>query len=96
VRNSPIGFSPDLRLKGDMFDLPIKYERVFWTNYDVEQPEIENINSYPKTVTRINKQEAKEIKGYEKDYHVHSLVRNSLPSNYVHHIIKPIVEKHNT
>lgn len=90
VRSSPIGFSPDLRLKGDMFDLPIKYERVFWSNYEIEQPEIVNQNSYRYNVQKINKQKATELKGYAKDYHVHSIVRNSLPAVYVEYLISEL------
>ncbi|QSJ05026.1 hypothetical protein HdyHp2_030 [Haloarcula virus Hardyhisp2] len=96
VRNSPIGFSPDLRLSGDMFDIPLKYERVFWTNYDIEQPEIANQNAYENTVTQINKQEALSIKSYSNDYHVHSIVRNSLPSAYVHYLMKPLRNRFET
>lgn len=87
VRNSPIGFDPDLRLKGDMFGLPIKFERVFWSNFEIPQPEIINQNAYKYSVNDLRKMKARSIKGYDGSYHVHDIVMNSLPKPYVDHIM---------
>lgn len=86
VRNSPIGFNPDLRLNGSVFDLSIKYERVFWTNYDIQQPKIDEQYSYEYNIQELNKQQAKEIKDYDERYYVHDIVKNSLPRQYINYI----------
>lgn len=92
IRNSPIGFSPDLRLKGDMFNLPIKYERCFWMNYDIPQPEIIEQNKYRYNIQRMNKEQAEKAKKYSGYYYAHDIIKNSLPKPYVKYLLHPLVD----
>jgi hypothetical protein len=93
IRNSPIGFSPDLRLNGGIFDLPLKYERVFWTNFDIEQPELKKDGGYEHNLNTLTKDKAEKIKGYDGYYYAHDIVKNSLPKPYLEYIFEylPIV-----
>jgi hypothetical protein len=79
-------------LDGDMFGLPIQYERAFESNFEIPQP--------PRYATLGNEtssffysERSREwwasVKGLSPDrYTKRALCKNSLPAAYVHHIVR--------
>lgn len=77
-----------LRLEGNMFDIPLKYERHFETNYPIEQPPMKRQVAYPLGIQSIRKEKARVVKGYTGNYPVKDITRNALPKQYVKYLIE--------
>jgi hypothetical protein len=79
-------------LNGKMFGLPIAYDRAFESNFQIEQPPRQAF--LPETETRTYFHSGKSIewwasiKGVSSDYIKNALSKNSLPSAYIHHIMR--------
>lgn len=79
-------------LDGDMFGLPIDYQRAFEANFDIEEPpryaRFENESS-----SYFYSEKSREwwasVKGIDAQaYTKHAICKNSLPAAYVHHIVR--------
>jgi|APHM01.1.fsa_nt_gi hypothetical protein len=79
-------------LSGKMFGLPIAYDRAFESNFQIEQPPRQAFLPDTETSTFFYSSKTIEwwasIKGVSSDYTKHSLSKNSLPSAYIHHIMR--------
>jgi hypothetical protein len=86
-------------LNGEMFGLPLHYERAFETSYHVNQP---------RQQTRLDKSGLfdkhhangdwtgsvalwKSVKGYSRDYQARSLKREAVPRPYLNYLIRPLL-----
>lgn len=100
VPNAPLE-SP-VYLNGEMFGLPIHYERAFETNYEIPQPSSKN--KHP-PVTQWdydrgskgwawigNKQLWKNVKGYSYDWPSKPIKRSSVPRPYLNYILRPLID----
>lgn len=79
-------------LKGEMFGLPVAYERAFETSYAVEQPSFRGGYKYRHRVenTRTKKYWAS-IKGYTPEYYTgQTLALNSTPRCYINWLLQPL------
>lgn len=80
-----------VKLKGDMFRLPIGYERAFETSFHVEQPAIYDTLEYESGVNgpRIrSKAWWKAVKGVAGDYRKDPLVNAGIPAPYIHYLCR--------
>lgn len=79
-------------LDGDMFALPIQYERAFEANFDIPEPpryaRFEN-ESPSYFYSEMSCEWWASVKGIDAEaYTKHALCKNSLPAPYVHHIVR--------
>jgi hypothetical protein len=90
-------------LRGNMFGLPIRYDRSFETNYHVEQPPMNGMISDYKIGGNDTTQERgpdrnfdpdywKSVKGYSGDYPAGALRKTSIPRAYINYLIRPLLE----
>jgi hypothetical protein len=80
-------------LDGKMFALPIQYERAFEANFQLEQPPRQSFIAETESSSYFYSEMSREwwasVKGIDAEaYTKHALCKNSLPSAYVHHIIR--------
>lgn len=80
-------------LDGKMFGLPIEYERAFEANFELEQPPRQAFLAETESSSYFYSEMSREwwasVKGIDADrYTKHALCKNSLPSMYVHHIVR--------
>jgi len=80
-------------LKGEMFGLPVAYERAFETSYAVEQPSFRSSYEYRHRVENTRpKSYWASIKGYTPDYYdAQMLATNSTPRAYINWLIQPLL-----
>ena len=80
-------------LKGEMFGLPVAYERAFETNYPVEQPSFRSNYEYRHRVENTRpKAYWAAIKGYTPEYYNgQMLATNSTPRAYINWLIQPLL-----
>ena len=89
-------------LRGNMFGLPIRYDRSFETNYHVEQPPLNGMISDYKIAGNDTTQERgpdrnfdpvywKSVKGYSGDYPSGALRKTSIPRAYINYLIRPLL-----
>jgi len=82
-------------LKGEMFGLPVAYERAFETSYPVEQPSFRGSYNYRH---RVENEHAKSywgaIKGYNHElYDRLMLITNSTPRPYINWLLQPLLHE---
>jgi len=79
-------------LDGDMFGLPIQYERAFESNFSVpEPPRYARFENESSSYFYSEKSRAwwGAVKGIDPQaYSKHALCKNSLPAPYVHHLVR--------
>jgi hypothetical protein len=79
-------------LSGKMFGLPIAYDRAFESNFQIEQPPRQAFIPDTETSTYFYSEKTAKwwasIKGVSNNYTKDSLSKNSLPSAYIHHIMR--------
>lgn len=80
-------------LDGKMFGLPIQYERAFETSFPLEQPPRQAFLAPTESSSYFYSEKSRawwaSVKGLDADaYTKHALCKNSLPSAYVHHIVR--------
>ena len=80
-------------LNGKMFGLPIEYERAFESNFQLEQPPRQAFLAETESSSYFYSEKSRgwwaSVKGIDADaYTKHALCKNSLPSAYVHHIVR--------
>jgi len=82
-------------LKGEMFGLPVAYERGFETNYPVEQPSFRSAYQYRHRVENTRpKAYWAAIKGYTAIHHNgQMLATNSTPRAYINWLIQPLLHR---
>jgi len=91
-----------ITLRGNMFGLPIRYDRAFETSYHVEQPPLNGMISDYKIGGNDTTQERgpdrrfdaeywKSIKGYTGDYSKDMLRKTCVPRQYVNYLIRPLL-----
>lgn len=101
VPNAPLE-NPTI-LNGQMFGLPIKYERAFETNYHLPQPTQKAIHP-PVTGWDIdrgtkgwawigNKELWKNVKGYSYDWPAEPLKKSAVPRPYLSYLIRPLIDE---
>jgi hypothetical protein len=93
IENKPRAPLDDpLILDGDMFGLPIKYERAFGTNFPIEQPTRQSkIPNESSAYFYSEKSRAwwGAVKGIDPErYTKHALCKNSLPAPYVRYLVR--------
>lgn len=100
VPNAPL--NDPIYLNGEMFGLPIHYERAFETNYDVPQPNKE-IKHPPSTQWDFdrgtegwawigNKLLWNNVKGYSHDWPSRPIKRSAVPRPYLNYLLRPLVD----
>jgi hypothetical protein len=82
-----------VQLNGKMFGLPIEYERAFGSNFHIEQPPRQAFLAETESSSYFYSEMSREwwasVKGLNAQrYTKHALCKNSLPSMYVHHIVR--------
>jgi hypothetical protein len=79
-------------LEGDMFGLPIQYDRAFEANFQIDEPpRYGGIANESSSYFYSEKSRAwwGAVKGIDPEaYTKHALCKNSLPSPYVHHLVR--------
>jgi len=91
-----------ITLRGNMFGLPIRYDRAFETSYHVEQPPLNGMISDYKIGGNDTTQERgpsrrydadywKSIKGYSGEYSSGMLRKTSVPRAYIDYLIRPLL-----
>jgi hypothetical protein len=80
-------------LKGEMFGLPVAYERAFETSYPVEQPSFRGSYEYRHRVENTRpKSYWGAVKGYSHDpYNGQVLATNSTPRSYIDWLLQPLL-----
>lgn len=80
-----------VRLKGDIFGLPIEYERAFETSFHVEQPTI-HMTFGTECSTYFSADRSKDwwrsVKGVSGDYPKEELVKGGIPAPYIHYLMR--------
>jgi len=80
-----------VRLKGDMFGLPIEYERAFETSFHVEQPTI-HMTFGTECSTYFYSDRSTEwwhsVKGVSNDYPKQQLAKSGIPARYIHYLAR--------
>jgi len=80
-----------IRLKGDMFGLPIEYERAFETSFHVEQPTIHMTLGTECSTYYYSDRSAEwwhSVKGVSGDYPKQRLAKSGTPAPYVHYLAR--------
>lgn len=82
-------------LKGEMFGLPVAYERAFETSYLVEQPSYRNSHSYRHRVENTRpKAYWGAVKGYSHEgFDGQMLATNCVPRPYLEWLLQPLLHK---
>lgn len=80
-------------LNGKMFGLPIEYERAFEASFELEEPPRQAFLAETESSSYFYSEKSRawwaSVKGIDADaYTKHALCKNSLPSAYVHHIMR--------
>ena len=80
-------------LKGEMFGLPVAYERAFETSYPVEQPSFRSSYQYRHRVEYTRpKAYWGAVKGYSHDeYDGQMLATNATPRAYIEWLLQPLL-----
>lgn len=96
IENKPRAPLEDpVRLTGEMFGLPIKYERAFETSFPVDQPprqqKLAETETSPFFYTERPPLWWKSVKGVSGDYPKEHLAKNGLPAPYVHYLMRHFV-----
>lgn len=80
-------------LKGEMFGLPVAYERAFETSFAVEQPSYRNSHEYRHRVEYTRpKSYWGAVKGYRHDlYDGQMLATNATPRAYIEWLLQPLL-----
>jgi hypothetical protein len=80
-----------VRLKGDMFGLPIEYERAFETSFHVEQPAV-HMTLGTECSTYYYADRSTEwwhsVKGVSGDYPKQQLAKSGIPAPYMHYLAR--------
>jgi len=92
IENKPAAPLRDpVRLKGDMFGLPIEYDRAFETSFHVEQPAI-HMTLGTECSTYYYSDRSTEwwhsVKGVAGDYPKQRLAKSGTPAAYVHYLAR--------
>lgn len=80
-----------VRLKGDVFGLPIEYDRAFETSFHVEQPVIhQTFGTECSTYYYADRSKAwwHSVKGVSGDYPKQQLAKSGIPAPYVHYLCR--------
>lgn len=80
-----------VRLQGNMFGLPIKYERAFETSFHVEQPAIHmTLDTECSTYYYSDRSTEwwKSVKGVSADYPKQQLAKSGTPAAYIHYLAR--------
>jgi hypothetical protein len=80
-----------VRLKGDMFGLPIEYERAFETSFHVEQPAIHmTLGTECSTYYYADRSKAwwRSVKGVSAEYPKQRLAKSGMPAAYIHYLMR--------
>lgn len=80
-----------LTLTGDMFGLPVEYERIFECSYAVSQPSRRAIEPVHRVENTRPKQYWKTVKGVIGDYRNQPLALSGTPAAYIHHLVRPLI-----
>ena len=82
-------------LKGEMFGLPVAYERAFETSYLVEQPSYRSSYEYRHRVENTRpKSYWGAVKGYSYDpYNAQTLITNATPRAYIEWLLQPLLHE---
>lgn len=82
-------------LKGEMFGLPVAYERAFETSYPIEQPSFRSNYKYRHRVENTRpKAYWGSVKGYSHEYYGRQmLATNSTPRAYVEWLLQPLLHE---
>lgn len=80
-------------LDGKMFGLPIQYERAFEASFEIGQPPRQSYLAETESSSYFYSEKSRawwaSVKGIDADaYTKHALCKNSLPSVYVHHLMR--------
>lgn len=79
-------------LTGDMFGLPVEYERSFECSFRVEQPPRTGRRPRHRVENTRPKAYWKSIKGVTGDYRSQQLITSGTPAAYVHHIMRHLCD----
>jgi len=94
IENQPDAplYNPTI-LKGEMFGLPVAYERAFETSYKVEQPSYRSGYTYRHRVENTRpKAYWGAVKGYSHEpYNGQVLATNSTPRAYIEWLLQPLL-----
>jgi len=80
-----------VRLKGDMFGLPIEYERAFETSFHIEQPTIHMTLGTECSTYYYADRSAEwwhSVKGVSGDYPKQRLAKSGTPAPYIHYLAR--------
>lgn len=82
-------------LKGEMFGLPVAYERAFETSYPVEQPSYRSSYTYRHRVENTRpKAYWGAVKGYSHEhYNGQMLATNATPRAYIEWLLQPLLHE---
>lgn len=78
-------------LKGDMFGLPIEYERVFETSFHVEQPVVHMTFGNECSTYFFSDRSAEwwaSVKGVSAEYPKQELAKSGIPAPYIHYLAR--------
>jgi len=80
-------------LKGEMFGLPVAYERAFETSYSVEQPSFRSSYQYRHRVENTRpKSYWGSIKGYTYEHYPGQVLKlNATPRAYINWLLQPLL-----
>jgi len=80
-------------LHGSMFNLPVAYERAFEVSYEVPRPRRpRNWSAEHRVEYTRPKRYWKAVKGLTGDYPGQDLATNITPSQYIHYLVRPMLE----
>lgn len=92
IENKPKApLNDPVRLNGDVFGLPIEYDRAFETSFHVEQPPAHHtfgteVSTY--FYSDRSKQWWRSVKGVSGDYPKQELAKSGTPSAYIHYLCR--------
>jgi hypothetical protein len=87
-------------LNGEMFGLPLHYERCFETSYHVDQPRQQTRLTEPPEKLKEHHATAhytgskdlwKSVKGYSHDWPSRTLKRSGIPRAYINYLVRPLL-----
>jgi hypothetical protein len=92
IENKPQAPLKDpVRLKGDMFGLPIEYERAFETSFHVEQPTIHMTLGTECSTYYYADRSAEwwhSVKGVSREYPKQQLAKSGIPAPYINYLAR--------